>query len=51
MEAGSSAPEKAKVVPSARKVKATGLWDIQGTILIDFLWKRKTINGEYYATL
>lgn len=51
VEAGGSAPKKAKVVLSAGKVMATVFWDAQGVILIDFLQKGKTINGNYYATL
>ena len=51
VEAGSSAPKKAKVVASAGKVMATVFWDAQGVIHIDYLEKGKTITGEYYASL
>ena len=51
VEAGSSAPKKAKVVPSAGKVMATVFWDAKGIILIDYLEKGKTITGVYYASL
>ena len=30
---------------------ATGFWDTQGIILIDYLQKNQTITGEFYATL
>jgi len=30
---------------------ATVFWDSQGVVLIDYLEKGKTINGEYYAAL
>ena len=51
VEAGSSAPKKAKTVHSAGKVMATVFWDSSGIIFIDYLEKGKTITGEYYATL
>lgn len=51
VEAGCSAPKKAKVVPSANKVMATVFWDARGVIFIDYLQKGKTITGEYYASL
>jgi len=51
VEAGGSAPKKAKTDPSAGKVMATVFWDSQGVVLIDYLEKGKTINGEYYAAL
>ena len=51
VEPGSSAPKKAKVVPSAGKVLATVFWDARGIILIDYLEKGKTITGPYYAEL
>ena len=48
---GESAPKKAKTVLSAGKVMATIFWDAHGIILIHYLQKRKTITGEYYASL
>jgi histone-lysine N-methyltransferase SETMAR len=48
---GEPAPKKAKVVLSAGKVMATVFWDSRGIILIDYLAKGKTINGQYYAAL
>lgn len=51
VEAGSSAPTKAKVVASAGKVMATVFWDAHGIIFIDYLQKGKTITGLYYSAL
>lgn len=51
IEAGKSAPKKAKVVPSAGKVMATVFWDYKGVLLIDYLAKGKTINSDYYCNL
>ena len=42
-----SAPKKAKVVSSARKVMASVFWDAKGIVFIDYFQKDKTINGEY----
>lgn len=50
-EAGSSAPKKAKSVPSAGKVMASVFWDAKGILLVDYLEKAKTITGEYYSDL
>ena len=47
----SPAPKKAKVVSSAGKVMATVFWDAKGVVLVDYLPKGQTINGEYYAKL
>ena len=44
-------PKKAKVVLSAEKVAASVFWDAKGIVFIDYLQKRRTINGEYYANL
>jgi len=46
---GQSAPKKAKMVPSARKVIATIFWDAKGVILMDFLEKGRTITGQYWT--
>jgi [histone H3]-lysine36 N-dimethyltransferase SETMAR len=48
---GSPPPKKAKTVLSAGKVMASVFWDSHGIILVDYLEKGKTINGEYYANL
>ena len=48
---GSSRPKKFKTQPSAGKVMATVFWDAQGVIMLDFLTKKRTITGAYYANL
>ena len=40
-----------KTQPSAGKVMATVFWDAQGCIMLDFLGKKSTITGAYYANL
>ena len=35
--------------PSVGKVMATVFWDAKGVIMLDFLPKRSTITGVYYA--
>ena len=47
---GSPRPKKFKVA-SAGKVMATVFWDAKGVIILDFLPKRSTITGVYYANL
>lgn len=42
---------KFKVVPSAGKVLLPVFWDAQGIILTDYLQKRQSITGAYYAQL
>ena len=44
-------PKKFKTQPSAGKVLATVFWDAKGVIMLDFLPKRRTITGVYYANL
>ena len=44
-------PKKFKTQLSAGKVKATVFWDAKGVIMLDFLPKRSTITGMYYANL
>ena len=44
-------PKKFKTQPSAGKVMATEFWDTKGVIMLDFLPKRSTIIGVYYANL
>lgn len=51
VEAGGSAPKKAKTVKSAGKVMATVFWDAHGILLIDYLEKGSTITGKYYRAL
>ena len=48
---GSPRPEKFKTQPSAGKVMATVFWNAQGVIMLDFLAKKSTITGTYYANL
>ena len=48
---GSPRPKKFKTQPSAGKVMATVFWDAQGLIMLDFLAKKSTITGAYYANL
>ena len=48
---GSPRPKKFKTQPSAGKVIATVFWDAKGVIMLDFLPKRNTITGVYYANL
>ena len=48
---GSLRPKKFKPQPSASKVTAKVFWDAKGIIMLDFLPKRSTITGVYYANL
>ena len=48
---GSPRLKKFKTQPSAGKVMATVFWDAQGVIMLDFLAKKSTITGAYYANL
>ena len=48
---GSPRPKKFKTQPSAGKVMATVFWDAKGVIMLDFLPKRSTTTGVYYANL
>ena len=48
---GSPRPKKLKTQPSAGKVMSTVFWDAKGVIMLDFLPKRSTIIGVYYANL
>ena len=48
---GSPRPKKFKTQPSAGKVMVTVFWDVQGVIMLDFLAKKSTITGAYYANL
>ena len=48
---GSPRPKKFKTQPSPGKVMATVFWDAKGVIMLDFLPKRSTITGVYYANL
>ena len=48
---GSPRPKKFKMQTSAGKVMATVFWDAKGVIMLDFLPKRSTITGVYYANL
>ena len=44
-------PKKFKTQPPAGKVMATVFWDAKGVIMLDFLPKRSTITGVFYANL
>ena len=46
---GSPRSKKFKTQPSAGKVMATVFWDAQEVIMLDFLAKKSTITGAYYA--
>ena len=48
---GSPRPKKFKTQRSAGKVMAIVFWDAKGVIMLDFLPKRSTITGAYYANL
>ena len=48
---GSPRPKKFKTQPSAGKVMATVFWDAKALLCWDFLPKRSTITGVYYANL
>ena len=48
---GSPGPKKFKTQPSTGKVMATVFLDAKGVIMLDFLPKRSTITGVYYANL
>ena len=48
---GSLRQKKFKTQPSTGKVMATVFWDAKGVIMLDFLPKRRTISGVYYANL
>ena len=48
---GSPRPKMFKTQPSAGKVMATVFWDAKCVIMLDFLPKRSTITGAYYANL
>jgi hypothetical protein len=44
-EAGCSAPQKTRLVPSAEKAMASVFWDAEGILFIDYFEKGKTITG------
>ena len=48
---GSPRPKKFMKQPSAGKVMATVFWNAKCVIILDFLPKRSTITGVYYANL
>ncbi|GFW51578.1 mariner Mos1 transposase [Trichonephila clavipes] len=50
-EKGELNPKKAKNVPSAVKVTASGLGDARGIIFIEYLDKENTIDGEYCVNI
>ena len=51
VETGCPRPKKFKTQLSAGKVMAIVFWDAQGVIMLDFLAKKSTITGAYYANL
>ena len=51
VEPGSPRSKKFKTQPSAGKVMAGVFLDAKGVIMLDFLPKRSTITGVYYANL
>ncbi|GBP26648.1 Histone-lysine N-methyltransferase SETMAR [Eumeta japonica] len=44
-------PKKFMIQKSASKLMATIFWDSEGVLLIDYLPKETTMNGQYYANL
>ncbi|GBP38515.1 Putative uncharacterized protein FLJ37770 [Eumeta japonica] len=48
---GERPPKKFKVQKSVSKLMATIFWDSEGVLLIDYLPKGTTMNGQYYANL
>ena len=44
-------PKKVKSILLAGKCMVSILWDAKVILLIDYLEKGQTINGEYYANL
>ena len=44
-------PKMFKTQTSAGKVMSTVFWGVKGVNMLDFLPKRRTITGEYYANL
>ena len=46
-----SEAKEVQTEPSAGKVMATVFWDAQCVIMLDFLAKKRTITGAYYANL
>ena len=48
---GSPRPKRFKTQPSAGKVMSAVFWDAQGVTILDFLAKKTTITGAYYANL
>lgn len=51
MKKGERPPKKFKVEKSTSKLMATVFWDSEGVLLIDYLPKGTTMNGQYYANL
>ena len=48
---GESAPKRPKTQQLAGKLMASVFWDAHGEIFIDYLEKKRTITGAYYAVL
>ena len=51
IEKGEKPPRKFKSERSASKLMATVFWDCEGILFIDYLPKKTTMNGDYYAAL
>lgn len=45
------ATKNANMALSVNKVKSTEFWDVFNIILVNYVEKGKTINGEYYVNL
>lgn len=48
---GEKGPKKPKVRENRGKLMATFFWDCRGVIMIDYLPRGQTMNGDYYADL
>ena len=51
LHSGSPRPKNSRVQKSAGKFLSSIIWDQDGILLIDYLQKGQTINGEYYSSL
>ena len=47
----SPTPKRPRLSKTAGKLMMSIFWDCEGVLLIDFLERKKTINGDYYAGL
>jgi hypothetical protein len=51
MKKGEKPPHKFKVHRVATKLMATIFWDAAGILLVDYLPRGRTMNGQYYVDL